>query len=244
MNFPNFLKHSHTSEAIKQKLTEGRRPSLVRDFVYGATDGIVTTFAIVAGVEGASLQTSAVLILGVANLIADGFSMAVGNYLGTKAEHEEKKLIEEFERAQIEQFPKGEREEVKQIMLAKGFKEPLLDQTADTITSDKKLWIKTMLADEYGLTGELRNPLKAAASTFLAFVSFGLLPILPYFFDLQSNFTVACVLTASGFFLIGTLKSKWSVESYWRSGIQTLGMGFAAAILAYSIAKLLKLYGV
>ncbi|MGH8978267.1 MAG: VIT1/CCC1 transporter family protein, partial [Acidimicrobiia bacterium] len=67
---------SHTPEAIAARLRIGPRRSYLRDLVYGAIDGTVTTFAVVAGVRGASLEATILVILGIANLVADGFSMA------------------------------------------------------------------------------------------------------------------------------------------------------------------------
>ena len=74
--------HKHTPEAIESRLSAGPQSSYLRDWVYGGMDGTVTTFAVVSGVVGAELPTTVILILGLANLVADGFSMAAGNYSG------------------------------------------------------------------------------------------------------------------------------------------------------------------
>src|SRR5688572_12463591 len=95
---PKSLHHQHTPEDIARRLLAGPRSSHIRDFIYGGIDGTVTTFAVVSGVVGAGLASETVIILGCANLLADGFSMAASNYLGTKTEHDEKKRIEEYER--------------------------------------------------------------------------------------------------------------------------------------------------
>ena len=103
------LEHSHESKAIAARLADGTRPSYLRDFVYGGIDGSVTTFAIVAGVEGASLSSGIVLILGLANLLADGFSMAAGNYSGTKTVVDDIDRVREIEKKHIRLEPEGER---------------------------------------------------------------------------------------------------------------------------------------
>ena len=80
------LEHGHSVEEIRQRLSSERQVSYVRDWVYGGIDGAITTFAIVAGVVGAALSSKVIIILGLANLLADGLSMAASNYSGTKAE--------------------------------------------------------------------------------------------------------------------------------------------------------------
>ena len=105
--------HSHTPRGIAARLREGHRAGYLQDWVYGGTDGAVTTFAIVAGSLGASLSTKVILILGFANLLADGLSMAAGNYLGTKADNEDTERLRKVEDDHIRRFPEGEREEIR-----------------------------------------------------------------------------------------------------------------------------------
>ena len=110
----------------------------IEEFVYGATDGAVTTFAVVAGVVGAGLSPSIILILGFANLFADGFSMAIGNYLGSKSQKEyieKKRRREEWE---IDNLVEQEKQEIKDIYTQKGFKAELLDEIVSVITSRTK----------------------------------------------------------------------------------------------------------
>ena len=95
------LEHSHTPEGVRERLAQGARVSYLRDWIYGAIDGGVTTFAIVAGVVGANLPSAVVLLLGFANLIADGFAMAASNYSGTKAELDEYRRIVDIEHRHI-----------------------------------------------------------------------------------------------------------------------------------------------
>ena len=117
------------------------------DFVYGATDGAVTTFAVVAGVVGASLSPSIVLILGFANLLADGFSMAVGNYLATKAQREYIEKARKREEWEIDNLVEQEKQEIRDIYTKKGFKAELLDEIVKVITSRRKVWFDTMMRE-------------------------------------------------------------------------------------------------
>ena len=82
------LEASHTSDAIRSRLREGPPQRDLRDLIFGAVDGTVTTFAVVSGVSGAGLAAGIVIVLGVANLVADGFSMGISNFLGTRAEQQ------------------------------------------------------------------------------------------------------------------------------------------------------------
>jgi len=110
------MEHEHSIEAIQQRLSEGPRHNYLRDWIYGGIDGSVTTFAVVTGVIGAQLSPIVILIMGFANLLADGFSMAASNFLGTKAEHDDIRRVEAIEHRHIELTPEGEREEVRQIL--------------------------------------------------------------------------------------------------------------------------------
>ena len=116
----NATKRAHTREAIEHKETHQKeRGKYVGDLVYGALDGIITTFAVVSGVQGAQMNNSIVLIMGFANLIADGISMGVGNYLSSKSELEYIKKEREREEWEIEHYPEGEKEEIRYIFKKK-----------------------------------------------------------------------------------------------------------------------------
>lgn len=234
------MEHEHTIEAIGDRLSAGPRHNYLRDWIYGGIDGSVTTFAVVTGVVGAQLSPTIIVIMGFANLLADGFSMAASNFLGTKAEHDDMQRLEAIEHRHIELEPEGEREEVRQIFARKGFAGADLDRVVELITSDHKRWVQTMLADEYGLPQEARSPWLAAVSTFSAFLICGLAPLLPFLLGMKSAIVFSTFLTGAVFFLIGSVKSRWSSASWWRSGISTLLVGGIAAALAYVVGVLLK----
>lgn len=237
------LEHEHTPEAIRARLDRGTSHNYLRDFVYGGIDGSVTTFAVVAGTLGADLATRIVLILGVANLLADGFSMAASNYLGTKAERDDHDRIARIESRHIDVAPEGEREELRQIFALKGFEGEQLEEIVQIMSSDRNRWIQTMLTEEYGLPREPRSEWTAAISTFIAFTVCGLLPLIPFVFGVKNSFSISAVLTGLSFFLIGSAKSRWSTESWWRSGLATFLIGGAAAALAYITGVILKQLG-
>lgn len=233
------LEHEHSVEAIRTRLSSVRH-NYIRDWIYGGIDGAVTTFAVVSGVAGAQLSPLIVLILGFANLVADGFSMAASNFLGTRAEIDDYKRLKEIEYRHIRVYPEGEREEVRQIYIEKGFGGEELEKAVELITSDEDRWVQTMLTEEYGLPAEIRSPWNAALSTFGAFCICGLVPLVPYLLALENSFMVSSVLTGITFFLIGSVKSRWSTASWLRSGLETFAVGSLAAVLAYAVGVFLK----
>ena len=226
----------HRPAAIRQRLAESTRHDYLADAVLGGIDGCVTTFAVVAGATGGALSPLVVIILGFANLLADGFSMAVSNYHGTRSERE---LVEQKRRTEerhVEQVPEGEREEIRQIFARKGFQGEVLEEVVQTITANRRLWIDTMLTEEHGLQLEGPDPLRAGATTFAAFVAVGLVPLLPYLVPgvaVATMFAVSAVLTGAAFFAIGWVKGARLQQPCLRSAWQTLWTGGAAALLAY-----------
>lgn len=229
------MEHDHSPEAIRERLSVAPQQNYLRDWVYGGIDGAVTTFAVAAGVVGADLSSRTVLIMGVANLLADGFSMAASNYSGTKSECDDGARLRAVEERHIDLVPDGEREEVRQIYRAKGFRGGALHSAVAVITSDRERWVETMLAEEYGLPKTLRSPAKAALSTFLAFVLCGSVPLVPFAVGLEAAFVLSLATTAVVFFGIGSFKSLWSLASWWRSGLETLAIGMAAAAIAFGV---------
>lgn len=239
------LKAAHTPAAIRERLRSGSRHSYLRDLVYGAIDGAVTTMAVVSGVAGAQLSTGVVIVLGMANLIADGFSMAASNYLGTRAEEQLRQQARRQEEREIESYPEGEREEIRQIVRSKGFEGAELERAVEIITSDRKRWIEMMLTEELGLSLNGPSPLRAAAATLVAFVVVGSIPLIPFMLHfsipnaIENPFGSCMFLTAAAFFGVGAVKSRF-VEQRWHwAGLETLLVGGAAAVLAYLVGILL-----
>lgn len=234
------LEHSHDVEEITKRLAEENKPSYVRDWVYGGIDGAVTTFAIVAGVVGAQLSSGIILILGLANLLADGFSMAASNYSGTKTEIDDRARLREVEKKHIQHAPEGEREELRQILQRKGLHGVALEEAVEAITSDHDVWIDTMLTEEYGLASTLRSPWRSGLATFLAFCICGAVPLVPFLLPFSAPFLWASVLTGAVFFLIGAVKARWSLAPWWHSGLETFIIGMLAASAAYVVGYLLR----
>ena len=230
--------HGHSPHEITTRLAAGQQHSNLKDMIYGGIDGAVTTFAIVAGVEGAGLPHSIIVALGLANILADGFSMAASNYSGTKAELDDRKRIIQIEERHIVQHPEGELEELRQILSMRGLDGEVLEQATQAISQNHDKWIGLMLTDEYGLARDDPEPMRAALATFAAFLLAGTVPLLPFLLGVDHAFSIAIFATLFTFFLIGAAKSRWSLAKWWRSGIETLLIGGFAAVLAYAVGGL------
>lgn len=242
------LRAEHREEAVRARIAQPGGESALADAVLGGVDGIVTTFAVVAGSEGGKLPMVVILVLGLANLFADGFSMAASNFLGTLSRRQEVERASQDESWQIDQYPEGERREVREIFARKGFEGETLDRIVETITRNRKVWIDTMLHDELKLHREAASPWRAAGATFLAFVAFGFVPLVPFVFGgvgEAHRFPVSASMSAVAFLLLGVAKGKVLRRSMLGSGLQTLLLGGIAASLAYLVGVVLRsLFGV
>ena len=240
------LEAEHTSHAIGERLRDGPVHVNLRDFIFGAIDGTVTTFAVVAGVSGAGLPAGIVIVLGLANLVGDGFSMGIGNFLGTRALHQQRERTRREEERQVESIPEGEREEVRQIFAAKGFSGDDLERIVEVITADKELWISTMLREEHGFSAEEVSPWKAGLVMYSGFMLAGTVPLIPYFLQLAVPVSLAVlffwstVFACVSFFAIGALKTRFVDQSWLWGGLETLVVGGVAAGLAYLVGALLR----
>jgi vacuolar iron transporter family protein len=241
------MKEAHTDSAISSSMERHvQAGSYVGDFVYGAIDGAVTTFAVVSGVAGAGLSSGIVIVLGFANLFADGFSMAVSNYMGSKSTNEFIQQERKREEWEVDHYPEGERQEIREVFQRKGFKGRALDDAVKTITADKKVWVDTMMREELGLIEEGNSPLRKGAVTFLAFLAVGFVPLVPYVLGFAFDsiaakaYELSIGLTAMTFFLIGSTKIYITGKNWLTSGLETLFVGGVAASIAYGIGYLLR----
>lgn len=237
------LADEHLPEAIQRRLAGQKGQSYLGDAVLGAIDGCVTTFAVVAGSLGGGLSPNVALILGFANLVADGFSMAVSNFERAQSNREWVEKTRRIEAEHVARVPEGEREEIRQIYARKGLAEPALGQLVAALTQNPKLWIDTMIAEEYGLP--LQNPIPwiSAVTTFLAFLLVGSIPLMPFLFaSMVGNrpFIWSAVSTLAAFFGVGLLKGRVLGKNALRAGLQTALLGGAAASLAFAVGYALR----
>ena len=216
------------------------------EFVYGGIDGCVTTFAVVAGAVGASLESSIIIILGFANLFADGFAMSIGAYLSTKSEKDNYNKHKQVEYWEVENLPEVEREEIREIYQQKGFSGKLLEDIIETITSDKDRWVDVMMKEELEMIEQKKSPLKIGLVTYISFILIGLIPlsiyVWDYFYPITSSlFVWSSVLTALGFIIIGILKSYVNQTNKLKGVFETLVLGMIAALVAYYVGHFLEI---
>jgi len=236
----------HTPDAIRRRIASTPRHSYLRDLVYGAIDGTVTTFAVVAGVRGADLDATIVLILGMANLIADGFSMATSNFLSSRAELQQIAQTRKNEQHHIDTVPEGERAELREIFSAHGITGSTLEDVVDAVSRNHERWIDIMLTHEHGMRLHHPSPTRAAAATFAAFIVIGAIPLAPFIIELAIGglgvdvFAISAAATAAAFFAVGAAKGHVVEQRRWLSGLETLALGGAAAMLAYVVGALLR----
>lgn len=236
----------HNEDQIHKKSGVFKRfEKYLGEFVYGGIDGCVTTFAVVAGSVGAGLDSAVIIILGFANLLADGFAMSIGAYLSTKSEQDNYNKHKQVEYWEVDNLPEVEKEEIREIFVKKGFEGELLEKVVNVITSDKDRWVNTMMKEELEMIEEDRSPFWIGATTYISFITIGLIPLVIYVVDylapIQQNlFLVASILTAMGFIVIGWLKTYVNQTSRIKGILETLLLGGIAATVAYFVGDFLE----
>lgn len=228
----------------------GSGSQYIGSMVYGGLDGVVTTFAAVSGVAGAALGANIVLIMGVANLLADGVSMAVGAYLSDKSEHEYYNREYERENWEVEHFPEGEKDELSEIYQQQGYSEDDSNKMIEILSTNKKSWVDQMMLLELGLLKDDKKPVTSGIVTFVAFLLAGAVPLIGYLVTNasgatgQTSFIVSAVVSGITLFGLGSAKSRVTGLNPIRSGIEMLVVGGIAATVAYMVGLFLKSIGI
>lgn len=240
---------AHDPEWIARAAQEthgGTGSKYLGEMVYGGLDGIITTFAVVSGVAGARLDASVILILGLANLFADGFSMATGSFLSTKTEQEVYQRERQRETWEVENFPEGERAELLAIYRTQGYSKEEAQQMVAIKSRDKERWVEAMMVQELRMLKDDKNPWLNALATLIAFIVAGSLPLLVYLVGLvvaippQISFSISFVLSGLALFALGAAKVLVTQLNPIRSGLEMLLVGGLAAGVAYAVGALLK----
>lgn len=221
---------------------------LLKAVVYGANDGIVTTFAVVAGVSGAGLSPAVILILGIGNMVADGLSMGLGDFLGERSERRHMQHQYKIESWETKNIPDEEREELCHFLKKYDVEKPEAKQLTDIIVKHPKLWTMLGFVDEFGIAPNFEDGLwKTGLTTFISFVIAGSLPLLPYILGslgisipLEHQFLLSIVATASSLFFVGSLRTLITKGAWWKNGLEMLFIGSIAASAAYVIGAVIE----
>ena len=215
------------------------------EFVYGGIDGAVTTFAVVSGAVGAGLQNKVIIILGFANLLADGFAMAVGAYLSSKSVKDNYNKHKTLEYWNVNNIPETERRKLEEIYKNKGFEGDTLERVVDTIIEDKDRWVDVMMKDDLKMVEETKSPLIMGSVTYVSFILVGLIPLIIYVWDYISTFPGnlflwTSIFTSIAFIFIGFLKTYVTQTSKLKGILETLILGVLAAAVAYYVGDVLE----
>lgn len=234
---PEQEQHDHE---VLRKRAERLGGEHVEDYVYGANDGIITTFAVVSGATGGALGSLVIIILGFANLFADAVSMGASNYLAKRSRSNYICSQREMEEWAVDHEPEEEREEIRRIYSDKGFEGEQLDALVHTITQNKSAWVDLMMTEELGLTEGSNSAANHAFSTFAAFVVAGILPLIPYLFCMGGRcFLYSSIAAAIALFVTGALRTLITGINWLRGGLEMLAVGSAAGAIAYGIGYLI-----
>ena len=231
---PHFVEHARA----EKKSAIGAR---LYDIILGGQDGVVNVLGIVLGVARATHDTRIVLISGLAATFAESISMGAVAYTSSKAARDYYFSERAREEREIETVPAIERQEIHDIYRRKGFNGTLLTAIVKKITSDKKLWLETMMTEELNLTLENHtSPLKDGI--LVGFVSLigSFVPLVPFFFfTVTTSMYAALAVSLAILFLVGAIKARLTIGTWWKSGIEMGIIGMAAALAGYGIGILL-----
>jgi VIT1/CCC1 family predicted Fe2+/Mn2+ transporter len=213
----------------------------VRDLILGFNDGLVSVYAIVAGVAGAGLATGQIAIAGVAAATAGALSMGLGEYISTKSQAEYYANEADREREHIKKYPKLEREELLEMLEKKQYPAALIPPLADHIMSNEDRVVDFMMREEFGVGEESeRSPFVAMGLVMVAFVVGAILPLVPFFFVTVSTAGLwwATGLALAGLFAAGAVKAITSGLKQWKSGAEMMALGALAAAITYGVGTL------
>jgi vacuolar iron transporter family protein len=207
----------------------------LRAAVFGAMDGLVTNTALVAGVGGGGAAPRAIVLAGVASLVAGAISMALGEYTSVKTQNEQLDLEVEKERAELQRNPEGELAELVEMLRVRGVEKSLAREVAVQLSADPETALRLHIVAELGLSpADKPSPRVAAVTSFLTFAFGALLPLLPYLFGL-SVLWPALLCGGVGLFVAGALTSRFTPRPWWYAGLRQLLFGAAAAGITYAV---------
>ena len=216
----------------------------LRPAVFGAMDGLVSNFALIAAFAGGSAKSHTVMLAGLAGLAAGAFSMAIGEYTSVTSQRELALAEIAIERREIARAPDAEVAELAGIYRRRGVDPHLAREVAQQMHADPEQAWRIHAREELGIDpDDLPSGFVAATSSFWAFAAGALIPVLPYLFSF-GGILVALVLTAVALFGAGAMVARFTLRTWWYSGIRQLIGGAIAAAVTYGIGTAIGASGV
>jgi len=216
------------------------RKAHTRDIILGLSDGLTVPFALAAGVSGAVHSNVVVVIAGFAELAAGAISMGLGGYLAGLSEVELYARAREREQREVVEVPAEERQEVTDILASYGLAGDALESAVNALTAEEETWVNFMMREELGLEEpRAAHSLRSGVTIGASYAAGGILPLLPYLFAIPVNtaFRLSAVLTLSVLAVFGWYKGRLTGNPGWRSVVQTMLLGGAAAAVSYAVAR-------
>ncbi len=219
-----------------------RRASALSDVILGGQDGLVNVLGVILGVAAATSDSYLVLVAGLAATFAESVSMGAVAYTSTLADADFYESEREREYRHIQDVPKLERQEIREIYANKGFTSDLLERIVDTITANKDVWVAVMMAEEHQLAPvDRKQALRSAIIVGIAAIVGSLIPLAPFmFFSVKTGIWAAILLSALVLFVFGAYKARLTVGHPGKSGLEMAVIGTVSALVGYLVGLLLK----
>ncbi|MEU0568075.1 VIT1/CCC1 transporter family protein [Nonomuraea sp. NPDC005983] len=215
----------------------------LRPSVFGAMDGLVSNFALIAGVAGGTPNAKIISLVGIAGLAAGAFSMAGGEYVSVASQREMALAEIAVEKRELERHPEAEQAELAGVFVGRGVEPELADRVAEQISRNPDQALEIHAQNELGVDpGDLPSPRVAAISSFLSFSAGAVLPLLPYLLGVTSLW-LSAVLSCLALFGAGALVSTVTARTWWYSGLRQLVVGVLAAGLTFGLGSLIGASG-
>jgi VIT1/CCC1 family predicted Fe2+/Mn2+ transporter len=220
----------------------------LKSAVYGAVDGVLTSFAILSGAAGGNLSPSSVLVLGISALVADAVSMGICDAVSTASFREHVAAERKREEWEFDSFPEGEIEEMVDLYESRGLPRDKAERCIGIMAKYRNLFIDVMVVEELGLQIEkdALPPWKLGIITCLSFFVTGIIPVFVYAMSVHMQVNsngllhIASGVTLMILFMLGVLKSQFSIAVWWRSGLEFMILGGMVSLTAYFIGSVVK----
>jgi VIT1/CCC1 family predicted Fe2+/Mn2+ transporter len=212
-----------------------QRGEELRQAVFGANDGLVSTFGLVAGLTGAAASQNILIVANIVNMFAAGMSMGFGSYLSTKSQLEYNRRIEREERHRIRTNPERARTELRELFRHRGVPQRQLRKHMETVMDDKKEWLAFVMQEKHGLAkASFPNPVRGGAIMFFVFVLCGFIPIIPLFVASGMYALLwSALLTSLALFVVGAMKHELTGRSWQSLGLENLFIGAVTGVVGF-----------